>query len=54
MHTSRMIDEVYRVLAPGSRFVTFSLHAANEVVGKYDKPDVYQWRVMVSHTSRKW
>ena len=47
-----MIDEVYRVLAPGSRFITFSLHAAHEVVSKYDKPHLYQWKVTVSNTCR--
>jgi len=34
--TRGMIDEIYRVMAPGSRYITFSLHSLEEVVGYYD------------------
>ena len=36
MHVARMIDEIYRILKPGSRFIIFSLHPPEEVVWKYD------------------
>jgi hypothetical protein len=39
-----MIDEIYRVLSPGSRYVTFSLHTIEEVEGHYRK-DRYNWHV---------
>lgn len=34
--TRRMIDEIYRVMKPGSRLVTFSLHSLEETVIHYD------------------
>ncbi len=42
--TQMMIDEIYRVMAPGSRYVTFSLHSVEEVVGKFAN-DKYDWKV---------
>ena len=47
VHTTKMVAEIYRVLSPGSRFITFSLHPAHEVVYKYDKPNQYSWKVSV-------
>ena len=43
----KMIEEMYRVLGPGSRLVTFSLHPVSEVVCKYDIPTRFQWKVTV-------
>mmetsp|Transcript_2663 Transcript_2663/g.3642 ORF Transcript_2663/g.3642 Transcript_2663/m.3642 type:complete len:167 (-) Transcript_2663:81-581(-) len=40
-----MIDEIYRVMAHGSRLITFSLHPVHEVVNKYDIPSRFQWNV---------
>lgn len=42
--TQEMIDEIYRVLAPGSRYITFSLHSVDEIENKY-KSSRYQWQV---------
>lgn len=42
--TQSMIDEIYRVLAPGSRFITFSLHSVEEIEDKYNSPK-YNWQV---------
>ncbi len=39
-----MIDEIYRVLAPGSRYVTFSLHSIEEVIDKFTNKK-YNWDV---------
>ncbi len=39
-----MIKEIYRVLAPGGRFITFSLHDIGEIRGKYDTSK-FNWRV---------
>lgn len=42
--TQQMIDEIYRVLAPGSRYISFSLHSVEEVVGKFSL-EKYDWKV---------
>ena len=34
--TRKMLNEIYRVMKPGGRFVTFSLHSLEEVVVHYD------------------
>jgi hypothetical protein len=39
-----MIDEIYRVMAPGSRYVTFSLHSIEEIKDKFTLP-MYDWKV---------
>lgn len=44
--TGKMISEVYRVLSPGSRYITFSLHSPDEVMA-YMAPELgyTQWRM---------
>ena len=39
-----MIDEIYRVMKPGSRYVTFSLHSLDEAEIHFTK-DKYDWKV---------
>ena len=52
--TQQMIDEIYRVAAPGSRYVTFSLHSIEEVMDKFRLP-TYNWRVMAFRVkSSRW
>jgi SAM-dependent methyltransferase len=46
---TKMIDELYRVLAPGSRFISFSLHPIEEVEDKYRRPDRYDWQTSFYH-----
>ena len=41
---SQMIDELYRVLAPGSRYITFSLHSIDEAEIHFIK-EKYNWKV---------
>lgn len=49
-----MIDEIYRVMAPSSRYVTFSLHSIEEVLSKFTSPN-YQWRVKAYRVrSHRW
>ena len=38
------INEMYRILKPGARYVTFSLHPIHEVIGCFRK-DEYDWTV---------
>lgn len=42
--TQEMIDEIYRVLAPGGRLITFSLHSLEEIEEKYNSSR-YGWQV---------
>jgi SAM-dependent methyltransferase len=49
-----MIDEIYRVLKPGGRYITFSLHPQDEVVGWFS-PDNYDWVVSAFDiASKRW
>jgi ubiquinone/menaquinone biosynthesis C-methylase UbiE len=49
-----MIDEIYRVLAPGGRYITFSLHDVNEILGKYSDKK-YNWSVTAHRVkSNRW
>jgi ubiquinone/menaquinone biosynthesis C-methylase UbiE len=41
----KMYDELYRILKPGSRFITFSLHPAHEVIGHFIKNEYVWWKV---------
>ena len=34
--TSAMITEIYRVMAPGARYITFSLHSLEEAVAHFN------------------
>jgi hypothetical protein len=43
-NTSKMIDEIYRVMAPGSRYITFSLHSLEETI-RHFQDDKYKWKV---------
>jgi len=43
--TKRMIKEVYRIMAPGSRYITFSLHSPNEVLRYIADPQFSEWAV---------
>lgn len=53
-NVTRMIDEIHRILKPGSRFITFSLHPPEEVVCKYDSKK-YNWKVSSYHVkSNRW
>jgi EEF1A lysine methyltransferase 4 len=45
LHTAAMVDELYRVLSPGGRFITFSLHSIDEVVHYFRRDDQYDWSV---------
>jgi len=46
VQTTNMIDEVYRVMAPGSRYITFSLHSPQENLSYLDNPTRYpDWSV---------
>ena len=46
VQTTKMIDEVYRVMAPGSRYITFSLHSPQENLDYFDNPTRYpDWAV---------
>ena len=50
--TSMMINEIYRVMAPGSRLITFSLHALDEVIIHYNK---LNWKVYATRVkSSRW
>lgn len=53
--TQAMIDEIYRVMAPGGRYVTFSLHSIEEVLDKFQQPKRYDWRVFAYRVkSSRW
>ena len=41
-----MIDELYRVLAPGGRYVTFSLHAVHEIESFF-REERHHWHASV-------
>jgi ubiquinone/menaquinone biosynthesis C-methylase UbiE len=43
-HVEKMIDEIYRVLKRGGRFITFSLHGIEEIEKKYQLSK-YDWNV---------
>jgi hypothetical protein len=60
-----MIDEIHRVLAPGGRYVTFSLHSVEEVIRRFEyKPilngdqitlTVYGWKISAYRVrSNRW
>lgn len=40
-----MIYELYRVLAPGGRYITFSLHSINEVETYFNDEKKFTWQV---------
>eukprot|EP01038_Epipyxis_sp_PR26KG_P009750 gene9750-13117_t len=44
VNTNKMIQEIYRVLEPGGRFLSFSLHAISEVNFYYNNPVQYNWK----------
>ncbi len=55
VNTQRMLDELHRVLSPGGRFITFSLHALEEVRPRYDNNTLYDWKVSCFHVkSSRW
>lgn len=39
-----MLNEIYRVLSPGSRFITFSLHSIEEIINYYENKE-FIWKV---------
>lgn len=43
--TIEMLKEIYRVLQTGGRYVTFSLHALDEVKAYFDRLPELDWRV---------
>jgi SAM-dependent methyltransferase len=51
----KMMSEIHRILAPGSRFISFSLHPIEEVLDKYDLPDLYTWKTSFFRIkSKRW
>ena len=49
-----MVKEAYRVLSPGGRFITFSLHSPEEVEPTYSKQGL-DWQVTSFHIrSDRW
>lgn len=49
-----MITEIHRVLAPGSMYITFSLHTIEEIYSKFLLPD-YDWKVYTYRVkSNRW
>lgn len=49
-----MMGEIHRILAPGSRFISFSLHPIEEVIDKY-KNDLYSWKTAFYRIkSKRW
>lgn len=43
--TKRMIKEIYRIMAPGSRYITFSLHSPEETLRYIADPMFSDWAV---------
>lgn len=40
-----LVEEIYRVLQPGGRFITFSLHSIEEVEFMYSNKNDFNWMV---------
>ena len=50
-----MFKELYRVLAPGGRFLTFSLHSIDEVRVYFDMVSELDWKFTVQRVkSSRW
>lgn len=48
----KMMSEIWRIMAPGARFISFSLHPIEEIVKKYEGQE---WRVAFYHIrSNRW
>jgi len=51
----RMFSEIHRIMAPGARFISFSLHPINEVQNLYQAPELYSWKASFYHVrSNRW
>lgn len=45
VQTEKMITEIYRIMAPGSRYITFSLHSPEENMRYMSSPRYPDWAV---------